>query len=117
MPSDSTIDAIVEAVPITMQCPADRDMQASASMNCSRLITPALTSSLNFHTSVPEPISCPQYLPLSIGPPETTSAGTSQLAAPITSDGVVLSQPQRSTTLSIGLPRIDSSTSMLTRLR
>ena len=32
-------------------------------------------------------------------------------------DGVVLSQPIRSTTPSIGLPRIDSSTSMLARLR
>ena len=36
---------------------------------------------------------------------------------PSCSDGVVLSQPQSSTTPSIGLPRIDSSTSMLTRLR
>ena len=44
-------------------------------------------------------------------------AGTSQLAAPMMSEGVVLSQPQSSTTPSIGLPRIDSSTSMLTRLR
>ncbi len=70
-----------------MQCPAERDMQASASMNCSRLMTPALTSSLKRQTSVPEPSSCPQYLPLSIGPPDTTMAGTSQLAAPMTRDG------------------------------
>src|SRR5687767_3704678 len=117
MPSASTTEAIVDAVPMTMQEPADRDMLASASMNCSRLMMPALTSSLNFQTSVPEPMSWPQYLPLSIGPPETTIAGTSQLAAPITSDGVVLSQPQSSTTPSIGLARMDSSTSMLTRLR
>ena len=41
----------------------------------------------------------------------------SQLAAPITSAGVVLSQPHMSTTPSIGLPRMLSSTSMLTRLR
>src|SRR6187399_3631787 len=102
---------------MTMQCPAERDMQASASMNCSTLITPALTSSLNFQTSVPDPMSWPQYLPLSIGPPETTSAGMSQLAAPITSDGVVLSQPHSSTTPSMGLPRTASSTSMLARLR
>ena len=52
-----------------------------------------------------------------MGPPETTSAGRSQLAAPITSDGVVLSQPHSSTTPSMGLPRMDSSTSMLARLR
>ena len=86
-------------------------------MNSCGLILPALTSSLNCQTSVPEPMSWPRYLPFSIGPPETTSAGRSQLAAPMTSDGVVLSQPQSSTTPSIGLPRIDSSTSMLTRLR
>ena len=43
--------------------------------------------------------------------------GRSQLAAPMRSAGVVLSQPTRRTTPSIGLPRIDSSTSMLTRLR
>jgi hypothetical protein len=32
-PSDSTMQAIVEAVPMVMQCPADRLMQLSASMN------------------------------------------------------------------------------------
>jgi hypothetical protein len=52
-----------------------------------------------------------------MGPPEITIVGTSQLAAPITSEGVVLSQPHISTTPSMGLARIDSSTSMLTRLR
>ena len=35
----------------------------------------------------------------------------------MSSAGVVLSQPVSSTTPSIGLARIDSSTSMLTRLR
>src|SRR6185295_9189101 len=52
-----------------------------------------------------------------LGPPLTAIAGTSQLAAPISSAGVVLSQPTISTTASIGLPRIASSTSMLARLR
>jgi hypothetical protein len=37
--------------------------------------------------------------------------GTSQLAAPIMVAGVVLSHPTSSTTPSMGLPRIDSSTS------
>ena len=108
---------MVDAVPITMQWPAERDMPPSASRNCSTLMRPARTSSLKRHTSVPEPMSWPQNLPFSIGPPETTSAGRSQLAAPITSAGVVLSQPHSRTTPSMGLPRIDSSTSMLTRLR
>ncbi len=43
--------------------------------------------------------------------------GRSQDAAPMTRAGVVLSQPAISTTPSIGLPRIDSSTSMEARLR
>ncbi len=43
--------------------------------------------------------------------------GRSTLAAPMRSAGVVLSQPHSSTTPSIGLARMDSSTSMLMRLR
>src|ERR1700730_17644624 len=52
-----------------------------------------------------------------MGPPETTMAGMSTLHAPITSEGVVLSQPHNNTTPSSGLALIDSSTSMLARLR
>ena len=97
--------AIVDAVPMTLQVPVDRDMHDSACMNSFRLIVPALTSSLNRQTSVPDPIGLPRYLPFSIGPPETTSAGRSQLAAPMTSAGVVLSQPQSSTTPSMRVRR------------
>ena len=43
--------------------------------------------------------------------------GRSQEAAPISREGVVLSQPMSRTTPSQGLPRMDSSTSMLARLR
>ena len=78
---------------------------------------PQRTSSLNFQTCVPEPMSWPRNLPFSIGPPDSTIVGRSTLAAPITQAGVVLSQPTSRTTPSIGLPRIDSSTSMLARLR
>src|SRR5262249_40351287 len=63
------------------------------------------------------PIVSPRYLPFSIAPPDTTIVGRSHEAAPMMSDGVVLSQPHSSTTPSIGLARTDSSTSMLTRLR
>ena len=80
-------------------------------------MVPALTSSSKRQTSVPEPMSLPWNLPLSIGPPEQTIAGTSQDAAPISSAGVVLSQPVISTTPSTGLPRIASSTSIDARLR
>ena len=116
-PSASTIEAIVEAVPIVMQCPCERCMHDSASWNSSCVILPARRSSDIDHTLVPEPMSVPRYLPESIGPPETATVGRSTLAAPISNAGVVLSQPTSSTTPSSGLPRIDSSTSMLTRLR
>src|SRR5579862_3566334 len=59
----------------------------------------------------------PRKTPFSMGPPETTIVGTLQLAAPMISAGVVLSHPASSTTPSSGLARIDSSTSMLQRLR
>ena len=108
--------AIVDAVPITAQCPRLRDMHASATRNSSSLISPERTALSNLHTSL-VPISRPLYLPVSIGPPEITSEGMFTLHAPITNDGVVLSQPHISTTPSTGLARIDSSTSMLARLR
>lgn len=111
------MDAMVEAVPIVMQWPGERDMALSAAMKSCCDMTPARTSSENFQTSVPEPIVRPLKRPFNIGPPEMTIEGRSQEAAPITSDGVVLSQPAMSTTPSIGLPRIASSTSIEARLR
>ena len=52
-----------------------------------------------------------------MGPPVTMTAGMSAEIAPIICAGVVLSQPQSSTTPSSGLARIDSSTSIAIRLR
>ena len=92
-------------------------MQLSASKKSCCDISPARTASLICHTPVPEPSSPPRYLPDSIGPPETPIVGRFTLAAPINNAGVVLSQPISNTTPSSGLARIDSSTSMLTRLR
>ena len=40
MPSASAIEAIVDAVPITMQCPAERERHASISQNSSSLSRP-----------------------------------------------------------------------------
>ncbi len=117
MPSDSTIDAIVDAVPIVMQWPAERDMHDSTSTMSSSFISPVFSISVNFHTCVPEPMSSPRYLPFSIGPPETPIVGRSTEAAPISSDGVVLSQPMSSTTPSNGLARMHSSTSIAAWLR
>ena len=117
MPSASTIDAIVDAVPIVMQWPGERDMHDSTSSMSAGFISPVFSISVTFHTIVPEPISVPRYLPFSIGPPETPIVGRSHDAAPISSAGVVLSQPISSTTPSNGLARIDSSTSIDVWLR
>ena len=117
MPSASAIDAMVDAVPIVMQCPLERAMQPSAKTHSSWVIRPATRSSSNRHTAVPEPTSVPWYLPLSIGPPVTITAGRSTLAAAISSPGVVLSHPDSSTTPSSGLARISSSASMASRFR
>ena len=112
MPIDSAKLAIVEAVPIVIQCPADLELSCSADINSSSVISPAFTISENFQVCVPDPINCPLYRPFNIGPPDTTSVGKSQEAAPIIKAGVVLSHPTRSTTPSIGKPRMDSSTSI-----
>ena len=56
-------------------------------------------------------------MPRSIGPPVTMIAGRSALAAPISIAGVVLSQPDRSTTPSKGRLRMHSSTSIDIRFR
>src|SRR3712207_4679454 len=79
-------------------------------------MVPERTASLNRHTSL-VPISFPWNFPVNIGPPDTTIVGIFTLAAPITNEGVVLSQPHINTTPSTGFARIDSSTSMLARLR
>ena len=101
MPIASTSDAMVEAVPIVMHTPLDRDMPDSAAMKSFSVISPARTASENFQTSVPEPMSLPCHLPFSIGPDDTTIAGKSTDAAPINWPGVVLSQPPNSTTPSM----------------
>ncbi len=102
MPSASAIDAIVEAVPITMQWPAERLMHDSASQNSSSVSRPARRSVQRRQRSVPEPSSSSRHRPLSIGPPVSMMAGTSAEAAPMSMAGVVLSQPESSTTASRG---------------
>ena len=102
MPSVSAIEAMVEAVPITMQCPAERERHASISQNSSSLSRPARRSAQKRQLSVPEPMSSVRQRPRSMGPPVTMIAGTSAEAAPISMAGVVLSQPESSTTPSSG---------------
>ncbi len=117
IPSASVMLAMVEAVPMVLQEPGERLIAASASRKSAFDIVPAFTASDICQSAVPEPTRSPRNQPFSIGPPETRIAGVSTLAAPIRSAGVVLSQPARSTTPSMGLARIASSTSMAQRLR
>jgi hypothetical protein len=61
-------------------------------------ITPSACSSRAVHMAMPEPDRLPLYHPFSIGPPQSTMAGMSTVAAAIRQAGVVLSQPVVSTT-------------------
>ena len=104
-------------MPIVLQCPRlriidDSDLRKSASES-----VPARTSSLSRQTSVPHPSGVPRKVPVSIGPPGTTSAGRSTEAAAISSDGIVLSQPPSRTTPSTGLARSISSVAIAAMLR
>ena len=109
--------AMVEAVPMVMQCPAERPCPARRRGSPSSAIVRPSPPRRSARHRCRSRCSRPLKRPFSIGPPETAIVGRSQLAAPIRSAGVVLSQPTSRTTPSIGLPRIDSSTSMRARLR
>ena len=78
---------------------------------------PAQRSAQNFQMSVPLPSGCPFQLPRSIGPAGRKMAGRFMLIAPISSPGVVLSQPPIRTAPSTGRLRSASSVSIASRLR
>ena len=69
------------------------------------------------HVGAAARAASPRNVPVSIGPPGTTTAGRSTDAAAISSDGIVLSQPPSSTTPSIGLARSISSVAIAAMLR
>src|SRR3954465_11725396 len=117
IPSASTADVIVDAVPIVMQVPNERAMPSSISRHEHSSSVPARRSAQYFQTSLPEPRIWPRQLPRSMGPAGTTIAGRFALVAPITSAGIVLSQPPRSTAPSAGYERSASSASIASRLR
>src|SRR5215510_3674923 len=102
MPSASASEFIVVAVPIVLQWPAEGAEEATRSMNSSYPISPAASRSRDFHTTAPDPVRSPPYQPLSIGPPDSTTAGMLTVAAAMRLAGVVLSQPVVSTTPSSG---------------
>ena len=60
MPSASAMLFIESAVPMVLQVPEERLIEASASRNSSCVISPAFTISENFHRCVPEPTRSPR---------------------------------------------------------
>src|SRR5882672_6798339 len=102
MPSASASEFMVVAVPMVLQKPGDGAEEATISTYSFQSILPADLSFLASHLIVPEPVRRPLYQPLSIGPTESAIAGMFTVAAAISWDGVVLSQPVVSTTPSIG---------------
>ena len=92
-------------------------MQLCNSAQSSSVIVPALNSTSYRLQSVQDPSSSPFQLPFNCGPPVTRREGISALAAPISKAGVVLSHPPSKTTPSIGFAVMDSSTSILNKLR
>ncbi len=116
-PIASIMQAMVLAVPMTMQVPrvgASRPLTSSISAASSE---PARCAAHSRRQSVQAPRVSPRHAPASIGPVGSTIAGRPALAAPISCAGSVLSQPPISTTLSIGCARIISSVSSAIRLR
>ena len=102
---------------MVLQWPRLRIIDDSDRVNSSCDSVPARTSSDSRNTSVPQPRACPRKVPVSIGPPGTTTAGRSTEAAAMSSAGMVLSQPPSSTSPSTGLARNISSAAIAAMLR
>ena len=60
MPSASAIEAIVEAVPMVLQEPGERLIDASALTNSSMVMSPVFTAALKRQIWVPEPTRSPR---------------------------------------------------------
>ena len=112
MPIASVRDAIVLAVPITMQVPAEGKSEPWTSSSRSSSKLPALYSAHVPRQSEHAPSTLSSKRPPIIGPAVTQMAGISALAAPMSCAGRVLSQPPSSTTPSMGWPLIISSVSI-----
>jgi hypothetical protein len=102
IPSASASAFMVVAVPIVLQNPGDGAAAATISMYSASSISPAALSRLACHLVVPAPTRWPLYQPLSMGPTDSAMAGMLTVAAAISCEGVVLSQPVVSTTPSRG---------------
>src|SRR5260221_2777740 len=67
-PSTSATLVMVEAVPMVMQAPGEREMPFSISRQAHSVMLPARNSCQYFQTSEPEPTVLPCQLPRNIGP-------------------------------------------------
>ena len=101
-PSASIAEVMVDAVPIVMQWPGERAMPSSTPCHSASVMLPARSSAQYFQVSLPLPRNLPWKSPRSIGPAGMKIAGRFIDRAPITSAGVVLSQPPISTQPSAG---------------
>ena len=117
MPSASTMQAMVEAVPITAQVPAVVARLPSTWLISFSSMAPARYFAQKRRQSVQAPRRSPWWRPVIIGPPTSMTAGRLADTAPINCAGSVLSQPPISTTESIGCARTMSSVSIDIRLR
>ena len=116
-PRASAIEVMVLAVPMVMQCPKERAIPSSTSVQSACVILPSRRSSQYFQESDPLPSGLPFQLPRSIGPAGKNIVGSAMEIAPISRPGVVLSQPPISTQASTGCERSSSSVSMARKLR
>ena len=117
MPNASPTIAMVLAVPITPQVPADGTNWSVICAISSASISPARYLPQNRRQSVQAPKRSPLCDPGNIGPVTSNIAGTPADAAPMRRAGTVLSQPPIRTTESIGCARTISSVSIDIRLR
>ena len=116
-PRASAMQAMVEAVPMVMQVPAERAMQFSISFHSPSHRFPAQRSAQYFQASVPLPKVVSRQWALSIGPAGRKTLGISALRAPMSIAGTVLSHPPIKTAASMGWHRRTSSVSIASRLR
>ena len=117
MPSASTKQAMVEAVPITAQVPAVVASLPSISEISRSSILPARYCAQKRRQSVQAPSRSPRWRPVIIGPATSITAGRPADTAPINCAGTVLSQPPINTTASMGWARTISSVSIAIKLR
>ncbi|MGY3460452.1 hypothetical protein ACVWW5_005902 [Bradyrhizobium sp. LM3.4] len=114
-PMASIMQAMVEAVPITMQVPTDGARRPFTASISASSISPARYLPHSRRQSVQAPNTSPLWWPTTIGPTGMTTVGRSALIAAITCAGKVLSQPPITITESIGWARIISSVSIAIR--